>query len=268
MELTNRVVVLTGASRGIGPVIATHLARRGARLVLSARGEEGLKATAEQVAPFGREAIVVPGDVTSADDRARLLDAARAVGPIAALVNNAGIEVPQAVVDTPESDILKQIAVNLTAPLLLTRAVLPEMVEQGEGVVVMVSSMSGKSPTPYNAIYTATKHGVNGFAASVRLELEGTGVHVGTVCPSFVSEAGMWADTGLAAPAMMQEVSPIQVADAVIAVIDGKAEVLVTPMPVRPMLALGQLFPAIDGFLLKRLGVMSTLQERARTPEE
>ena len=258
-----RVVVVTGASRGIGVVIAEDLASDGGTLVLSARDAAGLEATAARVRAKGARAVVVPGDVTRAEDRARLVAAAEAEGPVEVLVNNAGVEIPIAILDQTEADIDQQVRVNLLGPIHLTRAMAPAMVARGRGVVVMVSSMSGKSPTPYNGIYTATKFGINGFAASLRLELEGTGVHVGVVCPSFVSDAGMWSDAGVPAPRAMREVSPAAVAKGVRKVIGGKAEVLVTPAPVRPMLALGQFFPTIDGPALRLLGVMEALKARS-----
>lgn len=268
MDLRDRVVVLTGASRGIGAALAADLGRAGAHVVLAARDADGLARVAESVRAAGGRATVVVADVTRAEDRARLLEEAEAAGPVEVLVNNAGIEIAMALVDQTPEDVERQIAVNLTAPLLLTRAALPGMVARGRGRVVMVSSMSGKSPTPWNAVYTATKHGLNGFAASVRIELSGTGVHVGVVCPSFVAEAGMWADTGVKAPALMREVAPARVIAAVHAVLDGAGEVLVTPGPIRPLLAMAQLFPTLDGAVLRSIGVLDTLRERAKATAE
>lgn len=263
-ELGGKVVVLTGASRGIGVAIATALAREGAHLVLAARDREGLEGVAAEVRRAGGAATVVPCDVTRAEDRERLVAAAEAIGPVEVLVNNAGIEIAMSVVDQSVDDVDRTVAVNLLAPIHLTKLVLPGMIGRGSGVIVTVSSMSGKSPTPYNAIYTATKYGVNGFTASLRIELHGTGVHAGVVCPSFVADAGMWHDTGVKAPAMMREVPLERVVAAVRRVIDGASEVLVTPTPVRPLLAIGQLFPNLDAVMLRRLGVLDVLRDRAR----
>lgn len=258
-------VLLTGASRGIGVAIAETLARRGAHLVLAARGADGLASTAARVEAAGGTAEVVPTDVTKPEDRERLVQAALAGGPLTGLVNNAGIEVPVAVVEQTPEQVEKQLLVNLHAPIQLTKLVIPHMVAQGFGSVAMVSSMSGKSPTPYNAIYTATKHGLNGFTASLRIELEGTGVHAGVCCPSFVADAGMWSDTGVKAPKMLKEVPLQKVADATVAVLDGKPEVLVSSPLVRPMLALGQLFPSLDRRMLGWLGVLDVLKNRSNS---
>ena len=145
-----------------------------------------------------------------------------------------------------------QLLTNLAAPIELTRLVLPGMLERRRGAIVNVSSMSGKVATPYNAIYAATKHGLNGFTKSLRLELQGSGVHVGVVCPSFVADTGMWADTGQRAPALMREVKPEKVVRAVFAVLNGAGEVLVTPGPIRPLLVLREMFPSIEGLRASR----------------
>jgi short-subunit dehydrogenase len=127
----------------------------------------------------------------------------------------------------------------------------------------MVSSVSGKAPTPYNALYAATKHGINGFTASLRVELEGSGVTAGVVCPGFVKGTGMWADLHLAAPATMREVDPIRVAEAVRRVAAGAPEVIVTRSPMRPLLALAQLFPSLTESSMRRMGVLAVLKSRA-----
>ena len=255
-------IILTGASRGIGVAIARALGARGAHVVLAARGE--LEQTAEAVRAAGGEATAVSCDVTRPEDRERLLEVALAGGPVTALVNNAGVEVPIAVVDQSAEQIDRQLAVNLQAPIHLTRQLLPHLVAQGRGAVVMISSMSGKSPTPWNAIYTATKHGLNGFTASLRIELEGTGVHAGVVCPSFVAGEGMWASTGVKAPLLLREVPLDAVVAGTLAVLDGASEVLVTSPLARPMLAMGQLFPSLDRRLLGALGVLDVLRARAK----
>jgi len=259
-ELAGRTALVTGASRGLGVRIARRLASERMNLVLAARDVSRLRELERELAASGLEVRVVACDVRSAADRERLL---REAGAIDVLVNNAGIEVTRAFVDQSEAEVHAQIETNLLAPIELTRLFLPGLVARGRGAVVNVSSMSGKSPTPYNAVYAATKFGLNGFTASIAIELEGTGVVAGVVCPGFVAEAGMWADTGLSAPAMMREVSPEAVADGVVAVIRGAGEVLVTRSPVRPLLAFRELAPSIAGRVLKRMGVLATLEARA-----
>lgn len=259
--LAGKTVLLTGASRGLGVHIARALADAGAGLVLTARDADRLAAVASDCEGRGARTRVVVADVAEKGDRARLIQEA---GAVDVLVNNAGIEVAVGLLDQTDEDVARQLEIDLVAPIDLARRVLPGMIERRYGVVVNVSSMSGKSPTPYNCVYTAAKFGLNGFTASVALELEGTGVHVGTVCPSFVAETGMWAASGAKAPAMLKEVPPGMVVRGVLRVIEGEREVLVTPSPVRPLLALAQLFPRLDGRVLKAMGVMKALQDRAQ----
>jgi short-subunit dehydrogenase len=156
----------------------------------------------------------------------------------------------------------QQVVINLLAPIQLTRAVLPSMLARNSGVIVMISSMSGKGPTPYNAVYAATKYGLNGFTSSLRIELKDSGVHVGVVCPGFVA-GGMWASTGLKAPSSMKEVSTADVCAGVRQVISGANEVLVTSGPMRPALAFAQLFPSLEARAMGWMGITKTLQERA-----
>ena len=109
-------------------------------------------------------------------------------------------------------------------------------------------------------MYSATKFALQGFTESMQFELEATGVHMGTVCPGFVAEAGMWANRGEKAPRLVSAVSPQKVADGVLKVIAGSLEVLVTPAPFRPLLALNQMFPGLQRPLMKRMGVARAMR--------
>jgi uncharacterized protein len=260
MNLTGRTILLTGASRGIGEQIAIRLARDRPHLLLVARDAGKLNAVGARCSDAGARVTIVASDVSRGDDRQRLVEAA---GTVDVLINNAGVEHTMAVADQSREIVEAQIATNLIAPIELTRLLLPGMLARRSGVIVNVSSMSGKAATPFNAIYSATKFGLNGFTASLRLELEGTGVHAGTVCPSFVGDTGMWADTGVRAPAFLREVSPGKVVQAVLAVIAGAGEILVTPQPMRPLLALREIFPGVERAVLKRSGLMEVFRQRA-----
>lgn len=263
-NIRGRNAILTGASRGIGVYVAKRLAREGVNVALAARDAAKLEDTRAACEALGVRAISVSTDVGSMDDLRRLVETAeRELGPIDILVNNAGIEVTKSVIDHEFADVDAILQTNLSAPIWLSKLVLPAMVTRGTGAIVNVSSMSGKSITPYNAVYSASKHGLNAFTASLKVELDGTGVHAGVVCPGFVADAGMWADTGEKAPRMTSEVPPERVANAVIAVIHGAREELVMPMPMRPLLALQELFPAMSGAMLKRMGVLAAFKERA-----
>jgi NAD(P)-dependent dehydrogenase (short-subunit alcohol dehydrogenase family) len=116
---------------------------------------------------------------------------------------------------------------------------------------------------PYNSIYSATKHGLCGFTESMTMELDGTGVHAGSVCPGFVSEAGMWADHGRPAPRLLREVTPAKVVQAVFKVIDGAPEALVSSGPIKPLLALGEVSPGMKKLVIKRMGLLGLMRREA-----
>lgn len=259
-QLKGKRALVTGASRGLGVYIAKRLAAEGIDLVLVARDASKLENTERACRALGVDVQLVAADVTRADDRKRLLDEA---GDLDVLVNNAGVEFTLRLVDQSEEEVRAQLETNLAAPIDLIRRALPGMISRGQGVIVNVSSMSGKAATPWNSVYAATKHGLVGLSTSLDIELHGTGVHVGVVCPGFVAEAGMWADTGQKAPAAMREVPPERVADAVVEVIRGKVEVLVTPGPMRPLLALRAMIPAMEGPMLRVMGIAKVLSGRA-----
>jgi short-subunit dehydrogenase len=200
-DIRGSPAIVTGASRGVGTYIAKTLAAQGVSLALAARDAAKLEDTRGACEALGARAIAVPTDVTSREDLRRLVETVeRELGPIDILVNNAGIEITKSLQGTSFDEIDAVVCTNLSAPVWLIKMVLPQMVERRRGAIVNVSSLAGKTCAPYNAIYSATKAGLIALSLSVDLELDGTGVTIGTVCPGFVSETGMWANTGEKAP--------------------------------------------------------------------
>ena len=257
--------IVTGASRGIGPYIARTLAREGVNLVLAARDVSKLEETRAVCEALGVSAISVGTDVTQDGDRRRLVETADRAGAIDILVNNAGVEYPGSLTELTFEEVDAILETNLRAPVYLSKLVLPSMLERKRGAIVHVSSMAGKSGAPYNSIYSTTKFGLQGFVESMQFELDGTGVHMATVCPGFVSEAGMWMNRGGKAPRMMREVSPQRVAEGVLKAIRGSREVLVVSAPIRPLLALNQMFPGLQRPLVKRMGIDTAMRETRRS---
>jgi short-subunit dehydrogenase len=164
-------VVVTGASRGIGAGLATALAARGARVVLVARSGAAIEARA---AELGGEAY--PADLTDPSAIEPLVRKIEANGPIDALVNNAGVDLTGALVELDADRILELLAVNLAAPILLSRAVIPAMRERGRGHIMNVSSLAGTNALPGLAPYSTSKAGLSHFTAALRAELKGTGI--------------------------------------------------------------------------------------------
>lgn len=256
-DLRGKNAIITGASRGIGAHIAVALAAEGVNLVLAARSAEGLAATQRAVETHGVRAIAVPCDVTSRDELQRLVDTAeRDLGPTDILINNAGIEASGQLSDLSFDEIDAVLRTNLSSAIWLTKMVLPSMIARRKGAVVNVSSMAGKVAVPYDSIYAASKHGLNGFTDSIRGELDGTGVTISSVCPTFVGGSGMWADAGAGnAPLLAREVSPQKVAAGVIKAIHGTPEVMVTFGPIRPLILLFEAAPRLRAPVMKYMGV-------------
>lgn len=182
-------VVITGASSGIGAALARELASKGHALTLVARREPLLRDLAKTLATRTFVAAKDLGEVEKSTD---FLGAAEdALGPIDVLVNNAGVQIVGRTtsVDPEEGEHL--LRVDLFAPLRLTRAVLPKMLERRSGVIVDVSSMAALAPTPGMFHYNAAKAALAAASESLRGELRGTGVHVVTVYPGIIESTDM-----------------------------------------------------------------------------
>lgn len=256
-DLRGKNAILTGASRGLGPHIADALAAQGVNLVLTARSMDGLLRTQSAIEARGVRVVVAPCDVSSRDELERLVETAeREIGPIDILINNAGVEASGQLSDLSFDEIDAVLRTNLNAAIWLTKMVLPSMIARRRGAVVNVSSMAGKVGVAYDSIYAASKHGLNGFTDSIRGELDGTGVTISAVCPTFVGGSGMWADAGAGkAPLLAREVSPQKVAAGGIKAIHGTPEVMVTFGPIRPLILLFEAAPRLRAPVMKYMGV-------------
>lgn len=178
--MSGRTVIVTGASSGIGEATARAFGRAGDRVVLAARRTGRLAALAQALP----DSLVVTADLTDPSDIARVVKAAlERYGAIDVLVNNAGLGRYDWLERLPEEDILNEVRVNLIAPILLTRAVLPAMQARGRGVIINVCSVAGKVATPTTSIYNATKFGLDGFSEAMRRELAPQGIQVCVVYP-------------------------------------------------------------------------------------
>ena len=179
MRLDGARVLLTGASGGLGSALANALARRGARIGLAGRREEALLALAAELATAGGEATPLVEEVTAPGAPERLAAAMRrCYGGTDVLVNNAGISAFADFATQDPAAIAATVATNVTAPLLLTRALLPEMLAAGRGSVVNIGSMFGSIGFAWFTGYSTTKYALRGFSEALRREVAGTGVEV------------------------------------------------------------------------------------------
>jgi len=188
VRIENSVIVVTGASSGIGRATAVELARRGAKLVLVARREDVLAEVARECG--GEGVLVAPADVSDAAAVERVAERAVAeFGRIDGWVNNAAVTMFGRLVDVPLDDVRRLLDVNIMGQVHGARAALPRMIAQGSGVLVNVSSILGVIAQPYGSAYTMSKFAVRGLTFSLRQELRLTGVkgvHVTTVLPAAI----------------------------------------------------------------------------------
>lgn len=185
--LAGQVVIITGASSGIGEATARRLVRRGARVVVSARRQDRLDTLARELDPTGANVLAVAGDVTSDADRRRLVDATLAkFGRIDGLVNNAGYGTRGPVEIVPVEAIRRNFETNVFSLIALTQLVLPAMRAQGSGCVVNIGSVAGRIARPLSSVYDATKHALEAITDGLRGELEPFGVRVTLVRPGYI----------------------------------------------------------------------------------
>jgi 3-oxoacyl-[acyl-carrier protein] reductase len=187
IELSGRVAIVTGASRGIGRAIAARLASQGATVLAAARGDNA-KAAAEEIQAGGGKAEAIALDVTdSAAAEAAVASAIERHGRIDILVNNAGITRDQLMLRLKRDDWDVVLATNLTSAYTLTQAVLKPMIRQRSGRIVCISSVVGQSGNAGQANYAASKAGLIGFAKSVALEVASRNITVNVVAPGMIA---------------------------------------------------------------------------------
>ena len=183
--LPEQVIVITGASSGIGRETAHQLARHGASLVLVARNEAALRETAAEVEAFGGRALVAPADVSDPEQVQRVADqAASHFGRIDTWVNGAAVSTYGTVEQTTIDEIRRIIEVDLLGTIYGIKAALPYLRRTG-GTLINISSVTGERAVPLLATYSAAKHGIVGFSEALRMELdhERAGVSVTTILP-------------------------------------------------------------------------------------
>jgi NAD(P)-dependent dehydrogenase (short-subunit alcohol dehydrogenase family) len=186
-KLEGRVALITGASRGIGRAIARGYAKEGAAVAVTARSAADLQSLVDEIRQDGGKAVAIPADLADVAVPVRVVrQVIEALGTIDILVNNAGIgssSSPRPVVDFDDAFWHKTLALNLTAPYLLTKAVLPVLLAKKWGRIVNIASINGKLPAIHGAAYTASKHGLLGLTRTLALEVAREGITVNAICP-------------------------------------------------------------------------------------
>lgn len=247
MSSLSGTVLLTGATGGIGAAIARAVAPRAGELVVTGRRRDVLDPLA---AELGARAIEC--DLSHREQVTRLVEAA---GQVDVLIANAALPASGYLLELTEEQIDRMLEVNLRAPIALARSLAPGMVARRQGHMVFVSSLAGRSVSPWSSIYSATKFGLRGFALGLREDLRPHGVGVSTVLPGFVRDVGMFADSRARLPPGVGTRSPEQVAEAVLTAIErNRTEIAVAPVAMRVGSSIAGLVPELAASVSRRLG--------------
>jgi len=230
MRINGKVVLITGASEGLGAACADAFRRRGARLALTARNESKLRAAG------GADALVVAGDITLAETREQVVAATlERYGAIDILINNAGVGLYSPAWKAPMESARAMFELNFFAPLAMIQLVAPVMRHQRRGTVVNIGSIAGKVTLPWFTLYSATKFALGSLSAGLRMELKRDGIHAMTVCPGYVdTEFQKHVLAGTHPPQSMQRRRPLSItaaecAEAIARGVERDARTVVAP---------------------------------------
>jgi short-subunit dehydrogenase len=272
-QLSGRTALVTGASGNLAIYLAQALARQGMNLVLADKEVAGLEDVTQQLRAAGTKVLPVTADVADWDDAGRLVaEADREFGGIDVLVNNAAIEIRRPYQDVTVEQIEGVMRVNLVAPMVLTRLVLPGMVQRRRGHIVNMSSLAGKvGAIPYYELYVTSKAGLISFTQCLRSEFRATGVSASVICPGFVDVEGVYhkynQERGAAAHSRVGTSTTEEVADAVVKAIQRDlAEIIVNPRSwgIRALVGFLSMFPSAREPVNRMLGINDLFERTVR----
>jgi short-subunit dehydrogenase len=256
MKPQQQVAIVTGASAGIGRTVALRLTADGYSVVLAARSKDKLADLQKQIEDSGGIALAVSCDVSEPNDLMELADQTiNHFGRIDVLVNNAGVECFEYFEQIAFERIMETIEVNFTGAILLSRLVIPSMLEQNSGCIINMASTAGKHCPAFGAVYGATKTALIGFTEGLRGEYLDRGISSTAICPGFTKNGGMYdrmvTSVGRGTSAAVGSTSVDAVADAVMrAIRSGPPEIIVNWPPMRPVFLLKMLFPRLGEKLI------------------
>lgn len=246
MNIQSSLVLLTGASGGIGQALARELAARGARLLLSGRDVVRLASLSAELRRVGADVSVLAADLSFADGAERLASAALSGGTPDLVVHCAGAMSFGALETTAADDIARLWHTNVIAPSLLTRALLPAMRKRGGGRLVFVGSIFGSLAFPMYASYSATKFALRGFSEALRRELDGSGIGVTYVAPRYTrTPLNRGAPERIAEALAMHQDEPASVAARIVDAIERDRRELYFGWSERLFVKLNAWFPAL-----------------------
>lgn len=253
MNLNGKVVLITGASKGIGAACAKAFAARGAQLSLTARTESELQAAGND------SALVVAGDITDDATRQRVVkETVERYGTIDVLVNNAGAGLYVPAYQAPLAQARAQFDLNFFAPLALTQLVVPFMRKQKSGTLVNISSIAGKVTLPWLSLYSASKQALCSLTDGLRMELKRDGIHAISVCPGYVDTGFQQHILGGEAPWGIRKRRPLGItaegcAEAIVRGVERDARTVLAPATGWLLVGFSRLFPSLVDWQLERM---------------
>ena len=260
-----RTALVTGASRGIGILIAREVAKQGGHVVLTGRSAADLEAVSSDLAAAGADVSFVAADLTRPDAAERLVETVeRQRGGVDLLVNNAGGDPLREFHTMTVDENLHTLQLNLVAPVALSHAVLAGMLRRGRGHIVNVSAMAGRVSFPYTEVYAAAKDGVIGFTRVLRGDYRPRGVSASVLILGAIRDAGqgqrMLDESGMKASGLMAPADSVTRA-VVKAVKKDRAELVIMPGPGRLMRAVMDYFPGLGPAVNRAAGTGTTMQK-------
>ncbi len=245
------MVLITGASRGIGAACANAFEQRGAKLSLLARSFPSTE-------PANPSRLITEGDITDPMVRQRTMQATlQRFGRLDMVVNNAGFGVYGSTADATLEDARRLFEVNFFAPLALMQLAIPLMRQQGKGLLVNISSVAGTVPLPWMTLYSATKSALDSITAGLRMELGHSGIHTLLVCPGYVKTSFHDHAHGQPPPKVREAkrfaITPEQCAQAVVRGVERGARTVITPRVGWVMVGLHRLLPGLVDSRLSKL---------------
>ncbi len=253
MRIDGKVVVITGASEGIGAACAQAFGKRGAKLVLTARSAGKLASAG------GQGAVTIAGDITSAGTRTAVIEGAlERFGRIDILINNAGIGLYAPAWSAPMEDVRRMFELNFFAPLEMTQLAVAVMRRQRQGTIVNVGSIAGKVTLPWFTLYSASKYALGSLTDGLRMELKRDGIHAIAVCPGYV-ETGFQEHVLAGKPpsavrrSRTFKITAGQCADAIARGVERNARTVVTPRAGWLFIMMERLLPGIVDAQMTRL---------------
>ncbi len=268
LEASRPVVLVTGASSGIGRMTAIKFASRGARVALLARRENRLSEVADEVSRAGGLPMVIVADVSNRFGVEHAVETVvKGWGRLDTLVNNAGFVVYGSVDECMVEDFERQISVNYLGAVYATKAALPVMREQGSGSIINVSSLNGVIHIPFNSAYNASKAALRAFSLTLRKELEGTRLSVSIISPGYTETEilkVMVKRGAIRKQVLFKALSPGEVADVIVGCADSPCRERLMPFQLRPLAFTYSIFPRAIEAYLRSLNHVSDYKNRLR----